>query len=100
MKEKYTSTLKKRKTLYITANKRISNVRVDGKFDTIVLDLEKDISSQLSDLNSYNLVVVTDIFELIDDIYTFLQKISFLIMNDGMLIISTINYMESNIKSI
>ena len=51
-------------------------------------------------IHSYNLVVVTDIFELIDDIYTFLQKISFLIVNDGMLIISTINNIWSPILKV
>ena len=99
-REIYKYIKKNEKTLYITANKRISNVTVDGKVDTLVLDLEKDIVSQLSDLNSYHLVVVTDIFELIDDIYTFLQKISFLIMNDGMLIISTINNIWSPILKV
>ena len=68
--------------------------------DVLVINLENNIGSQLESLNEYSLIVVTDIFELIDDVYIFLQKISNNLTEDGKLIISTINNIWSPILKI
>ena len=81
----------KEKTLYITGSSPKKSLNLGKSIDVLVINLENNIGSQLESLNEYSLIVVTDIFELIDDVYIFLQKISNNLTEDGKLIISTIN---------
>ncbi len=90
----------KEKTLYITGSSPKKSLNLGESIDVLVIDLENNIESQLESLNEYSLIVVTDIFELIDDVYIFLQKISNNLTEDGKLIISTINNIWSPILKI
>ena len=90
----------KEKTLYITGSLPKKSLNLGESIDVLVIDLENNIGSQLESLSEYSLIVVTDIFELIDDVYIFLQKISKNLTEDGKLIISTINNIWSPILKI
>ena len=90
----------KEKTLYITGSSPKKSLNLGESIDVLVIDLENNIGSQLESLSEYSLIVVTDIFELIDDVYIFLQKISKNLTEDGKLIISTINNIWSPILKI
>tara|TARA_Y100000817_G_scaffold314598_1_gene314083 strand:+ start:1261 stop:2562 length:1302 start_codon:yes stop_codon:yes gene_type:complete len=90
----------KEKTLYITGSLPKKSLNLGESIDVLVIDLENNIGSQLESLSEYSLIIVTDIFELIDDIYIFLQKISKNLTEDGKLIISTINNIWSPILKI
>ena len=90
----------KEKTLYITGSSPKKSLNLGESIDVLVIDLENNIGSQLESLSEYSLIVVTDIFELIDDVYIFLQKISNNLTEDGKLIISTINNIWSPILKI
>ena len=90
----------KEKTLYITGSSPKKSLNLGESIDVLVIDLENNIGSQLESLSEYSLIIVTDIFELIDDIYIFLQKISKNLTEDGKLIISTINNIWSPILKI
>ncbi len=90
----------KEKTLYITGSPPKKSLNLGESIDVLVIDLENNIGSQLESLSEYSVIVVTDIFELIDDVYIFLQKISNNLTEDGKLIISTINNIWSPILKI
>ncbi len=90
----------KEKTLYITGSSPKKSLNLGESIDVLVINLENNIGSQLESLNEYSVIVVTDIFELIDDVYIFLQKISNNLTEDGKLIISTINNIWSPILKI
>ena len=90
----------KEKTLYITGSSPKKSLNLGESIDVLVIDLENNIGSQLESLSEYSLIVVTDIFELIDDVYIFLQKISNNLTEDGKLIISTINNIWSPLLKI
>jgi len=57
------------------------------------LDLNEDIAAQLTLLkkNKYDLIVITDIFELTDDIFKFLESLNELLTNNGKILINSIN---------
>lgn len=57
------------------------------------LDLSKDTKQQLTNLekNKYDLIVVTDIFEVTDNIFELLESLNNLLTNNGKILINSIN---------
>ena len=70
-----------------------SNIQVlDEFYDTLKIDISsKDNLMEFYNDKKYDLVVITDLFELSDDIYLFLKDISKFINSNGKLLITAIN---------
>ncbi|MDA9737810.1 glycosyltransferase family 2 protein [Acidimicrobiaceae bacterium] len=63
----------------------------DSKIETKYINIEDDIQNVLNQDKKYDLIIVTDIFELSSDIYYFLDKINCSINHNGKLLITSIN---------
>ena len=60
--------------------------------ETLLLTPDKNIFSLIEELeNNYDLIVITDLFELTDDIYNFFKIIRTKLTNDGKLLITSVN---------
>ena len=60
--------------------------------ETLLLTPDKNIFSLIEELeNDYDLIVITDLFELTDDIYNFFKIIRTKLTNDGKLLITSVN---------
>ena len=60
--------------------------------DQIKLINEKDLLKTIHSLNEkFDLIIITDLFELTDDIYTVLKKIKLILTTDGKLLITSVN---------
>ena len=60
--------------------------------ETLLLTSDKNIFSLIEELeNNYDLIVITDLFELTDDIYNFFKIIRTKLKNDGKLLITSVN---------
>ncbi len=79
------------KSLYITGKVPTKNFSSFLNSDVLILDLKKNIDDQIMDISNYDQIIVTDIFELVSDIYKFLKIIEKKLKYDSTLIISTIN---------
>ena len=57
------------------------------------IDVEKDTVNQLKDLNNkdFDLIVLTDIFEITEDIYGFLRYLESILKEDGKILVNSIN---------
>ncbi len=62
-------------------------------FENISIDVNQDAILQLSNykLNNFDLIIVTDIFEISEDIYSILKFLKSKLSNDGKLLINTVN---------
>ncbi len=63
----------------------------DSKIQTKYLKINEDIETLLLTEEGYDLIVVTDIFELTSDIYKFLESLNNSINHNGKLLITSIN---------
>ena len=63
----------------------------DSKIETKYINIEDDIQNVLNQDKKYDLIIVTDIFELSSDIYYFLDNINCSINHNGKLLITSIN---------
>ena len=53
---------------------------------------EKDLLETIDSLNEkFDLIIITDLFELTNDIYSFLKKIKFNLTSDGKLLVTSVN---------
>jgi len=60
--------------------------------ETLLLTPDKNIFSLIEELeNDFDLIVITDLFELTDDIYNFFKIIRTKLTNDGKLLITSVN---------
>tara|TARA_B100000575_G_scaffold294240_1_gene308902 strand:- start:1776 stop:3080 length:1305 start_codon:yes stop_codon:yes gene_type:complete len=60
--------------------------------ETLLLTPDKNIFALIHELeNNYDLIVITDLFELTDDIYNFFKIIKTKLTNDGKLLITSVN---------
>jgi len=60
--------------------------------DQMKLINEKDLLKTIQSLNeNFDLIIITDLFELTDDIYTVLKKIKLILTTDGKLLITSVN---------
>ena len=68
------------KILHIVNNKQASNRNLEyfsiSRIETMYVEIDEDINNFLSDDETYDLIVVTDIFELTSDIYKFLDQLN------------------------
>ena len=84
----------KNSTHYVNIVNFNSNIP-DLMFENIIKlkeeDKINDILSQTSDGKKYDLIILTDIFELSDDIYKTLKNLKDYLKDDGLLILSSIN---------
>ena len=57
------------------------------------LDLNTNLDDQLENIKNqkYELIVITDIFEVTDDIYNLLGNLNEMLTNDGKILINSIN---------
>ena len=76
----------------------ISNVNSDFFFEEnqnlklMFIDIKKDFEKQLSnDDNKYDLIVLSDVFELSDDMFSILDTLKKKTNEDGRILISSIN---------
>ena len=76
-----------------------SNIQVlDDFYDTLKIDISSQNNFiEFYDDKKYDLVVITDLFELSDDIYLFLKNISKFINSNGKLLITSINPKWNNL---
>ena len=83
-----------KKVLHISLEKNYQSLKIerDG-IDYVLLNDDLEVYKLLSDIqdNFYDLVVITDIFEVSDDIYKLLKSVSNKLENNGKVLISTIN---------
>lgn len=63
----------------------------DSEIETSYINSNDEIEKVLNNNKKYDLIVVTDIFELTSDIYKFLDDLSNLISNGGKILITSIN---------
>lgn len=60
--------------------------------DQMKLINEKDLLKTIQSLNgNFDLIIITDLFELTDDIYNVLKKIKLILKTDGKLLITSVN---------
>tara|TARA_Y100000996_G_scaffold414493_1_gene405540 strand:+ start:797 stop:2119 length:1323 start_codon:yes stop_codon:yes gene_type:complete len=83
------------KILHIVNNKQDSNRILEtsliSKIETTYIEIDEDIESVLPGNKKYDLIVVTDIFELTSDIYKFLDQLNDRISQNGKILITSIN---------
>tara|TARA_B100000214_G_scaffold104954_2_gene73639 strand:- start:15909 stop:17231 length:1323 start_codon:yes stop_codon:yes gene_type:complete len=83
------------KILHIVNNKQASNRNLEyssiSRIETMYVEIDEDINNFLSDDETYDLIVVTDIFELTSDIYKFLDQLNNSINQNGKILITSIN---------
>jgi len=79
------------KTLYITGGNPDKKIQRIPNLEILSIRENQDINSLITNLERYDLVVVTDIFEIIYDIYNFLKQIQEKLSQDSTLIVSTVN---------
>tara|TARA_B110000495_G_C23032228_1_gene615141 strand:+ start:684 stop:1985 length:1302 start_codon:yes stop_codon:yes gene_type:complete len=82
---------KYKKSLYITANNPDSEMHRIINTDVLTLNPFDDLSLQFDDIDTYERIIVTDIFEVIPDIYQFLKILNSKLNPNSTLVISTIN---------
>jgi hypothetical protein len=75
--------------LHITNNR--NKFFYDSEIETTFIENNDAIKKVLSNEKTYDLIVVTDIFELTSDIFKFLQNLNNLISNNGKVLITSIN---------
>ena len=86
---------------YVSEDKRILNIFAkeiekelfNEKFENFNIDTSSDILEQLSKIknSSFDLIIVTDVFEVSQDIYSILKLLKSLLNNGGKILINTIN---------
>ena len=96
---RYTSN--KKNILNIFSNE-VENELFNIDFENISIDTKQDSMMQLSSLekNSFDLIIVTDIFEISEDIYNILKFLKSKLTNDGELLINTVNSRWDGILSL
>ena len=62
-------------------------------YDTLYIDSSKDLETQVLDLNEekYDLIVVTDIFEVFTDVYQFVKFFKNFLKKEGKILLTSIN---------
>ncbi len=71
------------------------------KYENIVLIEENELLEALKrEKEKYDLIIITDLFELTDDIYTALKRIQELLNKDGKLLITSVNPKWNSILSL
>lgn len=83
--------LKNKKSLYITANNPNSELHEIMNADILILKPNDDLVTQFENIEAYGQIIVTDIFEVIPDIYKFLKILNSKLSPNSTLVISTIN---------
>ena len=79
-----------------------SKTKIDEKYsEKLYFDTSLDIDSQIKNINKkFDVIVVTDVLEIYDDIYLFLEKLNHLLKDNGKLILSSINTRWGNLIKI
>lgn len=83
-----------KKTLHISLEENYKNLKIDNNsVNSLLVNENIDVYKLLSEIEnqSYGLIVVTDIFEISDDIYKLLKTVSQKLESNGKVLISTIN---------
>ena len=62
-------------------------------FDTLYIDSTKDLEAQVLELKDkkYDLIVVTDIFEVFTDVYQFVKFFKNFLKKEGKILLTSIN---------
>lgn len=96
---RYTSN--KKNILNIFSNE-VENELSNNDFENISIDTKQDSMMQLSSLekNNFDLIIVTDIFEISEDIYNILKFLKSKLNNEGKLLINTVNSRWDGILSL
>ena len=83
-------------------SKEVQNELFNNDFENISIDVKQDTVLQLSGLkkNSFDLIIVTDIFEISEDIYNILKFLKSKLNKDGKLLINTVNSRWDGILSL
>ena len=70
-----------------------SKTKIDENYsEKLYFDTSSDIDSQIKNIDKkFDVIVVTDVLEIYDDIYLFLEKLNHLLEDNGKLILSSIN---------
>lgn len=80
------------KSLHVLSEKNKSIDKFANISTDILLVRDTEILSGLNEIqNQYDLIIITDLFELTDDIYGFLKKIKKHLTKDGKLLITSVN---------
>ena len=71
----------------------IENPYIENKNDILAIDLDKEVKDQFEryEKSSFDLIVLTNIFELTSDIYKFLLSVQEILKEDGKILITSIN---------
>jgi len=83
-----------KKTLHICINKESLDTGINqGLLELLILDDEIDAVSQIAKLenNNFDLIIITDLFEVTDDIYKLLKIVRMKLSTSGKVLVSTIN---------
>ena len=83
-----------KRTLHICLEENYKNLKIDNNsVNSLLVNENIDVYKLLSEIEnqSYGLIVVTDIFEISDDIYKLLKTVSQKLESNGKVLISTIN---------
>ena len=64
-----------------------------NNYDTLYVDSTKDLETQVLDLGNqkYDLIVVTDIFEVLTDVYQFVKFFKNFLKKEGKILLTSIN---------
>ena len=84
-----------KRTLHISLERNYKSLKIDNnEVNSILVNKNKDVYKLLTEIenHSYGLVVITDIFEISDDVYKLLKIVSQKLENNGKVLISTINH--------
>ena len=81
-----------KKCIHIMSENTSHIERFQKLSETLLLTPDKNIFSLIEGLeNNYDLIVITDLFELTDDIYNFFKIIKTKLTNDGKLLTTSVN---------
>lgn len=79
-------------SLHIISDQNKSIGLFEGVTKELILVKNSEILASLDRISSkYDLIIITDLFELTDDIYVFLKQIKKYLTNDGKLLITSVN---------
>ena len=82
---------KNKKSLYITSNNPDSELHEIINADILILKPNDDLTTQFENIEAYEQIIVTDIFEVVPDIYKFLKILNSKLSPNSTLVISTLN---------
>ena len=79
-------------SIHLISNKNKNLEIYKSLTEQIKLINEKDLVETIDSLNEkFDLIIITDLFELTDDIYNVLKKIKFNLTSDGKLLVTSVN---------